>query len=345
MSAPSPRKAPGHAHGGKASSAKTSNQKIADFLFELATYERNVNKDMHRYSAYRKAAEAIAAHEDNITSGDQAKKIKGVGKKIAAKIDEFLSTGRLQKLDKIRADDTNVAINLLNRVAGIGPAKARELVDKGITNLEELKENEKLLTKAQKIGLKHFDDFELRIPREEIEKVEKYVEKVLRKLDSKYKSVVCGSYRRGQQSSGDIDVLLTHDDYASSKPVKKGGALLGDVVEALSKKKLITDTISQGDAKFMGVCRPKGDEHYRRLDLRIMPKDQFYCGILYFTGSDTFNKNMRAHALEKGFTLNEYSLRPVDKGGQPEKPLPVSSEEDIFDYISYQYKEPKDRNM
>ncbi len=62
----SPRKAPG-AHGvGKAGAPKTSNQKIADFLFELGNYERNVNRDMHRYNAYRKAASAVASHDETI---------------------------------------------------------------------------------------------------------------------------------------------------------------------------------------------------------------------------------------------------------------------------------------
>ena len=54
---------------------------------------------------------------------------------------------------------------------------------------------------------------------------------------------------------------------------------------------------------------------------------------------------MRAHALDQGFTLNEYTLRPLDDKGQPEAPLPISSEEDIFDYISFEYKRPEERNM
>lgn len=49
---------------------------------------------------------------------------------------------------------------------------------------------------------------------------------------------------------------------------------------------------------------------------RLIPKDQYYCGVLYFTGSDIFNKNMRTHALEKGFTLNEYTLRPLGVTGK-----------------------------
>lgn len=75
---------------------------------------------------------------------------------------------------------------------------------------------------------------------------------------------------------------------------------------------------------------------------RLLPKDQYYCGVLYFTGSDVFNKTMRAHALEKGFTLNEYTIRPLDN---LKSPLPVSCEEDIFDYIGYEYKAPHERSM
>ena len=143
-------------------------------------------------------------------------------------------------------------------------------------------------------------------------------------------------------------MLLTHGSYTSEHSVKAYAYLLKNVVERLQKTGLITDTISHGDTKFMGVCRLPGkgdDAPFRRLDIRLLPADQYYCGVLYFTGSDMFNKNMRAHALEKGFTLNEYTLRPLDAGHQPLEPLPVSSEEDIFDYISYEYKEPQDRNV
>lgn len=67
---------------------------------------------------------------------------------------------------------------------------------------------------------------------------------------------------------------------------------------------------------FKGVCRISNESLARRLDIRLVPHDQYYCAVLYFTGSDVFNKGMRAHALEKGFTLNEYSLRPVGVTGE-----------------------------
>ena len=84
--------------------------------------------------------------------------------------------------------------------------------------------------------------------------------------------------------------------------------------------------------------------NFRRLDIRLLPKDQYHCGILYSTGSDLFNKNMRSHALDIGFTLNEYTLRPLD-GTVPQEPLPVSSEEDIFDYLGMEFKQPYERSI
>ena len=129
-----------------------------------------------------------------------------------------------------------------------------------------------------------------------------------------------------------------------------------------------------------GVCRLEstGDADsavapkHRRIDIRLIPIDQYYFGTLYFTGSDMFNKQMRAHALEQGFTLNEYCIRPVGETGEdlmtfypsesmtlpppllppslpsvgvPGEPIPVESEEDIFDIINYPYKKPDERSV
>ena len=357
----------------KAPEAGNPNQDFCDFLFELANYEKNVNRNVHKHNAYRKgkmsetshferisvlevrmnvpgvkrvflcfkftAAGVLSKLPERIKSGAEAKKLEGIGAKIAEKIDEYIATGKLRKLDKIRNPESN-AINELTRVAGIGPAKARELVDAGFNSIQDLRDNPDGLSKAQKIGLKHFEDFELRIPREEIAEVEILLNKEFQKIDAKYRGTICGSYRRGLASSGDIDVLLTHEDYVSGT---EGKHHLKKVVHALEKTELITDTISLGDTKFMGVCKLK--KHFRRLDIRLLPKDQYFCGVLYFTGSDMFNKNMRSHALDIGFTLNEYTIRPLDAGMVPLQPLPVSSEEDIFDYLSMEFKHPHQRSI
>uniref|UniRef100_A0A3Q3K8N6 DNA polymerase n=1 Tax=Monopterus albus TaxID=43700 RepID=A0A3Q3K8N6_MONAL len=305
------------------------NEGITDFLVELANYEKNVNRAIHKYNAYRKAASAIAKYPHKIKSGEEAKKLDGVGAKIAEKIDEFLQTGKLRKLEKIRNDDTSSSINLLTRVTGIGYV---------ILYIEHK------LNHHQQIGLKYFEEFEKRIPRAEMEKME--VE--LKKIDPEYIGTICGSYRRGAASSGDIDILLTHPNYTSH--TEKQPKLLRAVVDHLESIGFVTDTLSKGDTKFMGVCQlQQSDEDeeeclHRRIDIRLIPKDQYFCGVLYFTGSDIFNKNMRAHALEKGFTLNEYTIRPLGVTGVAGEPLFVDSERDIFEYIQYKFREPNVRS-
>lgn len=72
------------------------------FVFvELADYEKNVTRDIHKYSAYRKAISVLSSHPTRIKSGDEARKLKGIGEKIAKKIDEYLQTGKLRKLETV----------------------------------------------------------------------------------------------------------------------------------------------------------------------------------------------------------------------------------------------------
>ncbi|XP_069773665.1 DNA polymerase beta isoform X8 [Narcine bancroftii] len=234
---------------------ETLNEGITDFLIELANFERNVNRAMHKYNAYRKAASVIAKYPTKIKSGAEAKKLEGVGDRIAKKIDEFLATGKLQKLEKIRQDDTSSSINFLTRVTGIGPAAARKFVEEGIKTLDDLRENEHILNYHQRIGLKYFEDFEKRIPRAEMLKLQAIVLSEVEKLDPKYVATVCGSFRRGAESSGDMDILLTHPDYTSES--LKRPKLLNKVVECLESINFVTNTLSKGDAKFMDRYRPE----------------------------------------------------------------------------------------
>uniref|UniRef100_A0AAQ4RPG3 DNA polymerase n=1 Tax=Gasterosteus aculeatus aculeatus TaxID=481459 RepID=A0AAQ4RPG3_GASAC len=324
---------------------ESPNEGITDFLVELANYEKNVNRAIHKYNAYRKAASTISKYPNKIKNGEEAKKLDGVGAKIAEKIDEFLQTGTLRKLEKIRNDDTSSSINFLTRVTGIGYTG----IEICSLILLDLKKIENKLNHHQQIGLKYFEEFEKRIPRTEMEQMETLIHGELKKVGTEYIGTICGSYRRGAASSGDIDILLTHPDYSSES--QKQPKLLHAVVEHLESIGFVTDTLSKGDTKFMGVCQlqrsDEDEEEYlhRRIDIRLIPNDQYYCGVLYFTGSDIFNKNMRTHALEKGFTLNEYTIRPLGVTGVAGEPLIVASERDIFEYINYKYREPKERSQ
>ncbi|XP_019504786.1 PREDICTED: DNA polymerase beta [Hipposideros armiger] len=228
---------------------ETLNGGITDMLTELANFEKNVNQAIHKYNAYRKAASVIAKYPHKIKSGAEAKKLPGVGTKIAEKIDEFLATGKLRKLEKIRQDDTSSSINFLTRVTGIGPSAARKFVDEGIKTLEDLRKNEDKLNHHQRIGLKYFEDFEKRIPREEMLQMQDIVLNEVKKVDSEYIATVCGSFRRGAESSGDMDVLLTHPSFTSESTKQVSSAL--DVVEVQN----------QGSQRSAEPAEPQQDHH------------------------------------------------------------------------------------
>uniref|UniRef100_A0A4W5R725 DNA polymerase n=1 Tax=Hucho hucho TaxID=62062 RepID=A0A4W5R725_9TELE len=290
---------------------ESPNEGITDFLTELANYERNVNRAIHKYNAYRKAASVISKYPQKIKNGEEAKKL--------------VRANGLCLSSQIRNDDTSSSINFLTRVTGIGPAAARKFFDEG--------NGMYLLLPLFYASCVY---------------VQTLILQELELVDTEYIGTICGSYRRGAESSGDIDILLTHPNYTSVD--EKQPKLLHAVVEHFESIGFITDTLSKGDTKYMGVCQlqqnDEDEEEYlhRRIDIRLIPKDQYYCGVLYFTGSDIFNKNMRTHALEKGFTLNEYTIRPVGVTGMAGEPLMVDSEKDIFDYIQWKYREPKERS-
>jgi len=329
------------------------NAELANMVSELADFEKNVTKQIYKYNAYNKAAKSIMQYPTKITSGKEALSLEGVGKKIALKIDEYIKNGKINKLEKERKDEKYSAIKELIRVTGIGPVGAKKFIDEGISSIEDLRANIDKLNHHQQIGLKYLEDFESKILREEMLFLRDLMFKEIHLIDPEFIATICGSFRRGADSSGDIDLLLTHPSYYSAnfKPEESHKwqksspkPLIEKVVNKLVELNFITDTLAFGDSKYMGVCQLTSNHLHRRLDIRLLPCDEYYCGLLYFTGSDSFNKNMRQIALKKGYTLNEYSLRKVT-GGKPGQPLEITCERDIFDYLGMDFKEPSERSI
>ena len=146
---------------------------------------------------------------------------------------------------------------------------------------------------------------------------------------------IVGSYRRGEPSSGDIDVLIK---LPSDKTIDFGKQVLTDIVKLMTTEGYVIDTLALGNKKFMGIS--KVGEHARRLDIMITPEENYGFAIMYFTGSMKFNIGMRQIALNKGYSMNEYGLTPL-RGIQPAPFL--ASEEDIFKFLGLQVIHPKKR--
>ena len=303
-----------------------------------------IKNDGFRAKAYGKGVFAI--REFNGTLPDNVKdlkKIKGIGKGLAEKIVEITNTGKLKKLDDLEADKGILDIIEMHSIAGFGPSTVSKLIkEHKIKNLTELRKaygNGKLkLTNQQELGLIHFDDLQERIPRDEIKGFEKELKKIVRKVSKDLNITITGSYRRKKDTSGDIDVLLSHKNMTKKDEVKNSEIdYIDKILEKLKKKYEHIGTIARGKSKYMGLHRI--DEKVRHIDFIFMPMESYYSAILYFTGSKELNIKMREMAKSKNYTLNEWGLHKNEDNSR----FDVTSEEDIFKLLNMGYIKPERR--
>ena len=203
------------------------------------------------------------------------------------------------------------------------------------------------LNHHQLIGIKYFDDFSKKIPREEIQYCEKILKTIANKMNPDFDITICGSYRRGRNRSGDVDTLLTHPSIKTMDDLKQQGQdILNQFIFILENTGFLVDHLTnESTTKYMGVCVcPKKSKIARRIDIRFVPYQSYSSSILYFTGSKNFNTAMRAHALHKGYTLNEYGLFKLENGKKTEQVI-CPTEEDIFKALDYKYVEPEQRDV
>lgn len=320
-----------------------TNQDYKEIIIkELDTLRRAdiAKKEPFSAKAYAKVIEQLKAKEGPIQTIDDVKDVPGIGKKIKLKIEEILQTGSLKAATQAREETNLESLDILQGVHGIGPVKAKQLVEtKGIKTIADLRksldEDPDLLNDVQKMGLKYYEDAIERIPRHEMAMHETLI---LMALDPRFTGAVVGSYRRGAESSGDIDVLLMLPDSIAKK---EQGQLFLETIQLLQESDYIIDTLAQGPKKFLGYVRLDKDSKARRLDLLMTPEAEFAYAILYFTGSQSFNVAFRRYAQEKGYTINEHTMKPVTQGVKDVPPM--KTEKDIFDFLGLQYVEPQDR--
>lgn len=283
-----------------------------------------------RAKAYQKAQETMMTYSSNITSPSQLKGLPNIGSSIMDKLNEYVKTGTLQDLEK----EKNNPVNILCEIYGVGPKKSQELVLAGIKTIDELRERQnELLNDIQKVGLKYYEQIQERIPRLEIEKFKKIFTDIFR-TDTDTKFEIVGSYRRGQQTSGDIDVIITG----------KTSVVYKKFVNDLLKTGIILEVLSCGESKTLVIAKLPGKNVARRIDFLYAPPNEFAFAILYFTGSKIFNTLMRQYSLDKGYTFNEhgiYKLENKKKGEKVNKEF--NTEKDIFDFLGLQFKTPIER--
>ena len=306
------------------------NEKFIDLMEQLSAIMLKQGEPF-RARAYQKAQESIMSFQDDIVSPEQLKGLPGIGSTIMEKLNEYMTTGTLKVLER----EKNNPVNILADIYGIGPKKAKELVEKGIVSIAQLRDNQQMLNDIQKVGLRYYEDILKRIPRSEIEQYETIFVNDFKKVatpTSRFEIV--GSYRRGAQNSGDIDVIIT-----SESP-----QVFVNFINELIKEKIILEVLSRGNTKCLVIAKIPSSDSARRVDFLYSSPEEYPFSVLYFTGSKIFNTVMRHQALQMGLTMNEHGLYKMEGKKKGEKVDHVfKDEKDIFDYLNMVYKTPVER--
>lgn len=315
-------------------------QTIIDSL-EVLRKRDIADKAVFSARAYAKVITQLKNYDGPITEYDDVKNINGIGAKMEKKIKEILETGSLAAAEKAKTLYNIDALDALQKIYGVGPAKATDLVKSGIVSIQQLrdevKNNPKLLNDKQKIGLKYYEELLERIPRAEMEEHRDILHTLLPDEMSEYDTEIVGSFRREAANSGDIDVLIRVPFNVDAKTAKDNLALYVKMLEGFG---YIEEILALGEHKCMAISRMyKGKA--RRLDLLMTPDEEYAYAILYFTGSDLFNVAFRTYCENKGYKLNEHALTPI-RAGVPTVPY-MKTEKDIFKFLGLRYIDPSRR--
>uniref|UniRef100_A0A6C0LUF2 DNA polymerase beta n=1 Tax=viral metagenome TaxID=1070528 RepID=A0A6C0LUF2_9ZZZZ len=331
------------------------NQVQAEYLnAQVENDMKEMKIHTYRLKNIKKVLSIIKKLDFEIKNSTDLEEISGIGKGTLRRIDEILKTGYLDELDKkydVEKQNKINSIRELTQIIGIGPKVAKKLViEHHITNINELKKaikngryvpNQKIL-----LGLKYYGVVQGNIPRKEINDIEKFLNKEMYKIDKKLSIIICGSYRRGKQQSGDIDILMYHPDIILSKHIHNPTRFyLEEFVDELKNNGFLLDHLTDKNykMKYMGFSKFKSNP-IRRIDIRFIPYNSIYTALLYFTGPYELNTEMRIKAEKRGMILNEYGLYKFDKDGEKIS-VKINSEADVFEKLGMKYLTPIEREI
>jgi len=299
---------------------------IISHLITIMNYEK-INNNKFKVLAYSKTLNQLYNCKENIYNYDDFIKNIKVGNRIALKVKELIDNGTIKYEENINKD-SNFNFHLeLKKIYGIGDKKIKELIDLGIKSITDLENNKHLLNKNQLIGLNYYKDLNKRIPLDEYLKHKKILEKDLIHLNHDF----VGSFRRGNDTMGDIDILIMKDTNFD----------LNTYISNLKKIGYIKEILAIGNVKFGGIVKLDDKSPARKLDILVCPPNEYFYSILHFTGSAEFNVGLREYLKNKyGLSLSEHGFK--DKYIK----IPdMKSEKDIFDFFNLKYVEPPKRKL
>jgi DNA polymerase (family 10) len=309
------------------------NSEIADRFDDIATMLELGSANPYRVRAYRNASRLLRRYgreaSEMLAQGEDLDALPGIGSDLAGKIRDLAQTGTTPMFDQLKASTPRIAIELMS-VPGLGPKRIRALMEElDVHTVEQLR-------RAALDGRVH------QIPGFG-EKLEKYLLQTLQtqavagkriKLATAATAakplaaylqavpgvshvVVAGSFRRGQETVGDLDFLVTAEKSA-------------EIIDRFKDYPEFAKIQAAGSTKATGILRSG-----LQVDLRVVPADCFGSALHYFTGSKAHVIAIRGLGLVRGLKISEYG---VFRG---ERHIGGKTEEEVFAAVGLPYIEPE----
>jgi DNA polymerase (family X) len=318
------------------------NHEVAKILRETAYLLEIDGAIIGRYRSYEKAADLIESIPDRIEelakAAEKLTALPGIGEGIAEHIREILRTGDYGLRKKLLKKYPHTLFDLL-RLQSLGPKKVallwRTFKAASVEDVEKLAREGKLrelpgfgekseqnILKAVEVFKRSAGRFHIHLADQTAEKLVDYILRFGKKVES---VTPAGSLRRGKETIGDLDLLLTVPDRTSQKEIDA-------IAQYVLKYEEISQVLAHGENKVSFVLA-----NGMQVDVRLLEKDSFGAALLYFTGSKEHNVSLRGRANKMGYTLNEYALTTL-KGG---KVVARKTEEEIYSKLKLPYIEPE----
>jgi DNA polymerase (family X) len=281
------------------------NFEVARIFYEIASLLEVRDESRFRIRAWQRAAQTLETLSEDVTAvaaRGALRSLPGIGKEIAARIEEYLATGRLELLDRLRENLPPDFLSLLE-VRGLGPRTARALWELlGIDTVERLEE---ACRSGRVIGVagiqkKTCENLLKAIAQHKAGRsrallttaraIANQVATALRAHGGVDRLEIAGSLRRMRETVKDIDILVT-----STEPAH--------VIETLVSLPSVAEITARGETK-VSVRHQDG----LAIDLRVVAPDAFGAALQYFTGSKAHNVRLREMAVRRGLKISEYGV-------------------------------------
>lgn len=309
------------------------NIEIAKIFNKMADLLELEGENTFRIRAYRNAAVTIENLSQDLTqlvkNNEDLTLLPGIGEAIALKIKNIVENNELEQLKELEQKNP-IDFAQLSRIQGLGPKRIKKLYEiLNVKNIDELRE----AAEAHKI--KDIPGFSEKIEEQILDEIKKIKDRYNRmklsdaerfalplveylKQNSDVKDIeIAGSFRRRQETIGDIDILVT---------CKKCRSIMDKFTDYAGVQKVL----SKGETRSSVILKPG-----IQVDLKVVPQKSYGAALNYFTGSKAHNISLRKLAKQKNWKINEYGLF------EGKKFLAGRTEEEIYKKLALPYIEPE----